>query len=230
MSRYAIIIPAMACVAVALSGCGGDATPTNAGDSTEVANAAATAFPANLAAGDEGYPATGDPCRRLGESDRTRNWLDDSADLVGCPTASAAAALNGNIIATVEGITIVSVPRQAASGGESEGTGDALVAGTSFNATADIRCSMDGSAPTAMCSAGVRRGAGSDGATFVEITRPNGLPRVIFFQGTRAMSADSAQADGSAAYAFSAARSGDETTISFGPERYIIPDALVEGG
>lgn len=32
-----------------------------------------------------GYRADGDQCRRLGESDATAEFLDDAADLVGCP-------------------------------------------------------------------------------------------------------------------------------------------------
>jgi hypothetical protein len=45
-----------------------------------------------------------------------------------------------------------------------------------------------------------------------------------------ATGADGAQADGSAAYDFKAERVGDETRISFGPERYVVPDAFVVGG
>ena len=45
----------------------------------------------------------------------------------------------------------------------------------------------------------------------------------------KAFGAVSSQADGSAAYDFSVSRSGDETTVVYGPEMYVIVDALVEG-
>jgi hypothetical protein len=32
-----------------------------------------------------GYRAEGDQCRRVGENDFTNQFLDDAADLVGCP-------------------------------------------------------------------------------------------------------------------------------------------------
>jgi len=33
----------------------------------------------------DGYRADGDQCRRIGEDDFTNQFLDDAADLVGCP-------------------------------------------------------------------------------------------------------------------------------------------------
>ena len=33
----------------------------------------------------DGYRAEGDQCRRIGENDFTNQFLDDMADLVGCP-------------------------------------------------------------------------------------------------------------------------------------------------
>jgi hypothetical protein len=108
--------------------------------------------------------------------------------------------------------------------------GDALVPGTNYNATAQVPCSFANGATTSRCEAGVRRKAGADGTTFVEIRKPDGRTRVIFFRGTAAYGADSAQADGSAGWVFHTTRRGDESVIGFGPESYVIPDAFVVGG
>ena len=211
-----------------------DSEPTN----SAIEDAASIEFdwPTSLRVIGDGYPSTGDPCRRLGESDATNNYLDDSADLVGCPTEESAKALGGKSLAIVDGITIVSVPMGNANPGigengpPSRSGGDALVAGTDYNATTEIKCGFKSAAPTESCSAGVKRNWGESGTNLVEVTKPDGRKRAIFFQGTKATGADSAQSDGSAGWDFKATRKGDVTTIKFGPETYIIVDALVEGG
>lgn len=91
------------CVAVALAAC----TPVTPPDSAAVS--------AQLPAFGDGYPTAGDPCRRLGENDLTRQWLDHTRDLVGCPTGSAAGALSARAgaqtLATIDDTVILSLPR-----------------------------------------------------------------------------------------------------------------------
>ena len=67
-------------------------------------------WPTTLRPLGDGYPAVGAPCRRVGESAATIDFLDHTALLVGCPTQGDAMQLGGRFIATVDGITLVSVP------------------------------------------------------------------------------------------------------------------------
>lgn len=100
--------------------------------------------------------------------------------------------------------------------------GDAMVAGTSYNATAEIRCITEPAKPMSNCKAGVKRMA--DGTASVHVTTPDGGARVIRFKGTTATGTDSAER-------FSTSREGDDTIVRAGTvEIYIIPDALVTGG
>jgi hypothetical protein len=78
---------------------------------TAAAPAPAAEWPASLHVFGDGFPNPGDPCRRVGESAATANFLDHTAALVGCHAESDAAKLGGKVVAMVDGITLVSVPQ-----------------------------------------------------------------------------------------------------------------------
>jgi hypothetical protein len=121
-------------------------------------------------------------------------------------------------------------------GGEAKGNGpppppdipEPIAPGNDYTATTILDCGFDGAAPTAKCNAGVKRNWGDE--ALVEVFKPDGMKRAIFFKGTEPYGADSSQADGSAGWDFEATRKGDEVTIKFGPETYVIFDSLIVGG
>jgi hypothetical protein len=100
--------------------------------------------------------------------------------------------------------------------------GDAKVAGTNYNATADIACALAAGAPMGRCPAGVTRFA--SGEATVEIRLPSGQLRHIYFRAGRPTGHDLFKA------AFSARRQGDLNIIQVGSETYRIVDAFVVGG
>lgn len=106
-----------------------------------------------------------------------------------------------------------------------------LIRGTDYHAMTEVECGFDNSKPTQWCEAGVKRNWGEEpGESLVEVMKPDGRKRAIFYRGTEPYGADSAQSDGSAGWEFTTTRREDEVTIRFGPETYVIVDVLVEGG
>ncbi|WP_128891842.1 hypothetical protein [Erythrobacter sp. HKB08] len=105
--------------ALALAACGGGATEEET-TSDESATETLVEIPESLAPFGDGYPNSGDRCRRLGESEATSNYLDDSATLVGCPSEASAEAVGGNIVGNVEGVRLVSIPMGDANTGMGE--------------------------------------------------------------------------------------------------------------
>lgn len=103
--------------------------------------------------------------------------------------------------------------------------GDALVAGTDYNATGSLRCQI-AARPLRQCTFGVRRES-ARGTGSVTVTRPNGARRTIYFVRGRAIRYDRSPADRGD---FSASRSGDETIVRIGDETYFVPDAVLFGG
>ncbi|WP_424971191.1 hypothetical protein [Dinoroseobacter sp. S76] len=64
-----------------------------------------------------GYRSAEDACQRVGETAATNTYLDDAADLVGCPAGSPeadsfAAETGGILLTTLDGYTLFTVPRR----------------------------------------------------------------------------------------------------------------------
>lgn len=202
-----------------------------AGDAPEAATAEGQTaeWPESLVLVGDGFPNSGDACRKIGESAETVNYLDDSATLAGCLTEDDAKKLGGKIVGTVDGITLVSVPASASGApGDGDGTGDAKVAGTNYNATAQIKCAGYKGAAAGMCDAGVVRN--TDTGTYIDVTLPDKTTRTIFFNKDGSfLSFSTAEADGTAAMKTTASRAGDTTIATLGKERYEIPEVFVRG-
>jgi hypothetical protein len=81
-------------------------------------------WPASLTVVGDGFPNPGDKCRRIGESAATIDFLDHTATLAGCLSAEDAAKLGGRVVATVDGVTLVSIPDSTAMPGDGGGQSD----------------------------------------------------------------------------------------------------------
>ncbi len=100
--------------------------------------------------------------------------------------------------------------------------GDALVAGTDYHATGQVRCAVGPGDLAATCAFGVKRSGGGSG--HVTVTRPDGQRRVIVFEKGEATGYEGGTG------AFEASRADDVTTVRIAEERYEIPDAVLFGG
>jgi hypothetical protein len=119
-------------------------------------------------------------------------------------------------------------PNKAVVAGDGDSQGDAIVAGSPYNATAKIPCSGYKGAAAGMCDAGVVRNL--ETGTYIDVTLPGNVTRTIYFNSDGSfLSFAVAEADGTAAMETSAERQGDTTIATVGAERYEIPDALVKG-
>jgi hypothetical protein len=100
---------------------------------------------------------------------------------------------------------------------------DALIPGTSYHASATIRCVPFLKAAPESCEAFVTRYVGDQAATVEARSATGPLRRILFIKGTPVAS--------DAPDPMSAVREGDLSTVKFGAdERYEIPDALITGG
>jgi hypothetical protein len=198
------------------------------GEDAAVTTDIAASWPASLNVIGDGFPNPGDACRKIGETEATVNYLDDTATLAGCLSADDAAKLGGAIVGTVEGVTLVSVPMSADVPGDGDGQGDAKVAGTDYNATGLVKCSgYKGAGPTT-CDAGVVRNR--ETGSYVDVTLKDGTKRTILFDKSgKFLSFSTAEADGTAAMKITSKRDGDTTIATLGSETYEIPDVFVLG-
>lgn len=114
-------------------------------------------------------------------------------------------------------------PVPAATPGDGDGQGDAKVAGTDYNATAEISCG-----PGKTCKAGINRQA--ETGPYIDVTKADGRTRTLFFdKDGKFLSINSSEADGSSSFEIASRRDGDITVIDAGPEHYEVPDAFLQG-
>ena len=185
---------------------------------TALISTAPFVWPATLRVVGDGYPVAGAPCRRIGETAATVDYLDDSADLVGCPASdqAAIAAIGGKSLGQVDGVALISVPRRAPQVAEAE---DARVPGTAFNAVASIGCRGPDLPSSGQCQAGVVRRA--DRSADVTLLLDEGKGRTLSFD---------AQGQTRDPGARSTMTGEDTVTVTIGQQRYDVPTAFLWGG
>ncbi|MBB5503035.1 hypothetical protein [Paraburkholderia sp. MM5384-R2] len=192
-------------------------------------------WPASFVVLGDGYPHSGDACRRLGESAATVNYLDHMAMLVGCPGSRDSAAVraivghqrHARVVGEAEGVTLISIPTESAQAGSQNGHGP--VKESPISASGTLPCERGNGQTKTMCKFGVVHH--SDRSTTVVVYWPDGATRAIFF-------GVNGRVVGTAASASDRPMPGDTLTrkhaginlISVGNERYEVEDTVLSGG
>lgn len=126
MTKIRLTVASLGLVVVAACspGANGDgqaeATAPAVAETPTADSAAGFDWPASLNVLGEGYPASGDACRRLGESATVVDYLDHTGMLVGCPgdrsSAPARALLDAGatVLGEVDGVTLLSIASESA--------------------------------------------------------------------------------------------------------------------
>jgi hypothetical protein len=192
-------------------------------------------WPASFVVLGDGYPHSGDACRRLGESAATANYLDHMAMLVGCPgprDGVAVRAIVGHqrrarVVGEADGVTLISISNESAQAGSQHSP--APVQESPLSASGTLPCERGNGQTRTMCKFGVVHHG--DRSTTVVVYWPDGTTRAIFF-------GVNGRVTGTAASASDQPTPGDTLTrkhaginlISVGNERYEIEDTVLSGG
>lgn len=194
--RNAATICACAVALASLDSCGPRAPAHQTGDVgnniTAQAEVAPFDWPASLHAFGAGFPQAGDPCRQVGESAATVDYLDDSRLLVGCPGSADTASIqhlaqgDGTIVGAVDGVTLISVPLDRRTPApQLPASRDARAPGTPYNATAEIPCTGALGASAGLCHAGVIRRGGRQRRCRDPCSRRTGEPNDLLRPGRK---------------------------------------------
>lgn len=217
------------CVAIAFGACGA-ATPAWA-----AGPAKPFAWPASFVVLGDGYPHSGDACRRLGESAATANYLDHMAMLVGCPgprDSAAARAIVGHrhahVVGEADGVTLISISTEGAQAIPQQNS-QAPAKPSPIAASGTLPCERGNGQTKTMCKFGVVHHR--DRSTTVLVYWPDGAMRAILFSAN-------GRVIGTASSASDQPVPGDTLTrkhaginlISIGSERYEIEDSVLSGG
>jgi ABC-type Na+ efflux pump permease subunit len=113
-----LMLGTLAVLALAACGQTRSAAPDSGTSETQQPATTVIVWPTGFVVMGDGYPKSGDPCRRLGESALTINYLDDSAILVGCAGAdgdeaakAVMKATGGQVLGSVNGVTLITIPQ-----------------------------------------------------------------------------------------------------------------------